>query len=291
MDTLYLKITQNDVSHYKIMCEGLITKTQVAKDYQTLRFLFIANTSLLEVFQKQIKLAIGGNFQGKLPLQAHAYASKQNRGAIALNTDYLKNKTVEHCEFIILEQLCHLLDYAADDFTQSSQFLSFCNDYSQHVDSHFASKISEQIGTNYNHYYVNKLLLFFDVEKWIQFKSNHFGPNSTAQLSRLFAEIKATKPAKHSLAIITSEILHALCFSRSVESFLAYAELPEQQKQQLMASKAQAINTIQFEEQNARTLDKSYPNTRDYFRLSDFVSRDSFFVRVRQLWNYLHLFE
>jgi hypothetical protein len=273
------------------MCEGLITKTQVAKDYQTLRILFIANTSLLEVFQKQITQAIGGNFQGKLPLQAHAYASKQNRGAIAINTDDLMNKTLEHCEFIILEEFCHLLDYAADDFTQSSQFLSFCNDYSKHVDSHFSSKISEQLGIYYNHYYVNKLLLFFDVEKWIQFKSNHYGPSSKAQLSRLFAEIRATKPAKHCLAIITTEILHILCFTRSVESFLAYAELSEEQIQQLMASKNRAIEIIRFAEQYARTLDKSYPNIIDYFRLSDFVSKDSFFVRVRQFWNYLHLFE
>jgi hypothetical protein len=245
---------------------------------------------LLEVFQQQITLAIGGNFQGKLPLQAHAYASK-NRGAIAINIDDLKNKTLENCEFIILEQFCHLLDYAADDFTRSSQFLSFCNDYSKHVDSHFASKISEQLGINYNHYYINKLLLFFDLEKWIQFKSNHYGPSSQAQLSRLFAEIKATKPANHCLAIITTEILHALCFTRSVESFLAYAELSEQEKQQLMESKTKAIKTIRFAEQNAGTLDKSYPNTMDYFRLSDFVSKDSFFIRVRQFWNYLHLFE
>ena len=224
-------------------------------------------------------------------LQAYAYASKQKRGAIAINTDDLMNKTVENCEFIILEEFCHLLDYAADDFTQSSQFLSFSNDYSKHVDSHFSSKISEQLEFHYNHYYVNKLLLFFDVEKWIQFKSSQYGPSSKAQLSRLFAEIKATKPAKHCLAIITTEILHALCFTRSVESFLAYAELSEEQKQQLMASRNKAIETIRFAEQNARTLDKSYPNTMDYFRLSDFVSKDSFFIRVRQFWNYLHLFE
>jgi hypothetical protein len=291
METLYLRITKNDVSQYKIICDKLITKTQVAKDYNTLRILFIANTSLLEVFQKQIILAIGGNFQGKLPLQAHAYASKQNRGTIAINTDNLKNKTLENSEFIILEEFCHLLDYAADDFTQSSQFLSFCNDYSKYVDSHFSSKISEQLDIHYNHYYVNKLLLFFDVEKWIQFKSNHYGPSSRSHLSRLFAEIRATKPAKHCLAIITVEILHALCFARSVESFLAYAkELSEEQKQQLIASENKAIETIQFAEQNARTLDKSYPNTMDYFRLGDFVSKDSFFIRVRQFWNYLHLF-
>ena len=84
-----MAITKNDVRRYKIICDALITKTQVAKDYQTLRILFIANTSLLEVFQNQITQAIGGNFQGKLPLQAHAYASKQKRGAIAINTDDL----------------------------------------------------------------------------------------------------------------------------------------------------------------------------------------------------------
>jgi hypothetical protein len=269
----------------------LIAKTEVAKDYNALRVLFIANTSLLEFFQKQIIQAIGGNFQGKLPLQAHAYASKQKRGAIAINTDDLKNKTMENCEFIILEEFCHLLDYAADDFTQSSQFLSFCNDYSKHVGSRFSSEVSEQLGTHYDHYYVNKLMLSFDVEKWIQFKSNYYDLSSRAQLNRLFAEIRATRPTKHCLAIITTEILKMLSFSRAVESFLAYAELPEEQIQQLIASKNKAIETIQFAEQNARTLDKSYPNTIDYFRLSDFVSKDSFFIRVRQFWNYLHLFE
>ncbi len=291
METLYITITKNDFHRYKIICDGLITKTQVVKDYNALRVLFIANTSLLEVFQKQITQAIGGNFQGKLPLQASAYASKQKRGAIAINTDDLMNKTLENCEFIILEEFCHLLDYAADDFSQSDQFLSFRNDYSKHVDSHFSSKISEQLDVYYNYYYVNKLLLFFDVEKWIQFKANHYGPSLKAQLSRLFAEIKATKPAKHFLAIITTEILHALCFTRSVESFLAYAELPEEQIQQLMGSKNKAMETIRFAEQNARTLDKLYPNTIDYFRPSDFISKDSFFIRVRQFWNYLHLFE
>ncbi len=173
METLYFTITKNDVSQYKIICDNLITKTQIAKDYQTLRVIFIANNSLLELFQKQITLAIGGNFQGKLPLQAQAYASKQNRAAIAINTDDLMNKTMENCEFIILEEFCHLLDYAAADFTQSSQFLSFSNDYNKHVISHFSSKIPEQLDSYYEHYYVNKLLLFFDVEKWIQFKSNH----------------------------------------------------------------------------------------------------------------------
>jgi hypothetical protein len=291
MDTLYMAITKNDVSRYKIICDALITKTQIAKDYNALRVLFIANTSLLEVFQKQITQAIGGYFQGKLPPQAYAYASKQKRGAIAINTDGLMDKTLENCEFIILEEFCHLLDYAAADFTQSSQFLSFCNDYSKHVNSNFSSKICEELDIHYDHYYVNKLLLFFDVEKWIQFKSNYYGQSSRAQLSRLFAENKATKPTKHCLAIITTEILNALCFTRSIESFLAYAKLSEEQKQQLMASKNKAIETIRFAEQNAKTLDKSYPNTIDYFRLSDFVSKDSFFIRVRQLWNYLHLFE
>ncbi len=145
METLYITITRNDVSRYKIICDTLIAKTEVAKDYNALRILFFANTSVLEVFQKQIIQAIGGNFQGKLPLQAYAYASKQKKCAIAINTDELMNKTLENCEFIILEEFCHLLDYAADDFTQSSQFLSFCNDYSKHVDCHFSSKISEQL--------------------------------------------------------------------------------------------------------------------------------------------------
>jgi hypothetical protein len=290
METLYMTITKNDVSQYKLICDKSITKTQVAQDYQTLRIVFLANTSLLELFQKQITQAIGGNFQGNLPLQACAYASKQKKAAIAINVDDLKNKTLENCEFIILEQFCHLLNYAAEDFTQSNQFLSFCKDYSKHVDYHFSSKISEQLDTYYNQYYFNKLLLFFDVEKWIQFRSNHYGPSTRTRLSRLFAEIKATKPAKHSLAIITAEILQALCFARSVESFLAYAELPEEQKQQLLASKNRAFEIILFAEQNARTLEKSYPDIVDYFRLSDFVSKDSFFIRVRQFWNYLHLF-
>lgn len=290
METLYMTITRNDVSRYKIICDELITKTQIAKDYRTLRILFIANTSILEVFQKQITQAIGGNFQGKLPPQAHAYAHKQNRGAIAINTDNLMNKTTENCLLIILEEFCHLLDYAAVDFAQSDQFLSFCNDYSKHVDSHFSSKVSERLGTHYNHYYVNKLMLSFDAEKWIQFKSNYYGLSSRAQLNRLFAEIRATRPAKHCLAIITTEILRMLCFSRAVESFLAHAELSEEQKQQLTESKNNTNEIIRFAEQNARTIDKSYPNTIDYFKLNDFVSKDSFFIRVRQFWNYLHLF-
>jgi hypothetical protein len=290
METLYMTITRNDVSRYKIICDALITKTQIAKDYNTLRILFFANISNLEDFQNQITQAIGGNFQGKLPSLAHAYAYKQNRGAIAINTDNLMNKTVENCVLIILEEFCHLLDYAADDFAQSSQFLSFCNEYSKHVDFHFSSEISKQLATHYNHYYVNKLMLSFDVEKWIQFKSNHYGPSSRTHLNRLFAEIRATKPAKHCLAIITTEILQMLSFSRAVESFLAYAELSEEQKQQLTESKNNTNKIIQFAEQNARTIDKSYPNTIDYFKLTDFVSKDNFFIRVKQFWNYLHLF-
>ena len=291
METLYMTITRNDVSRYKIICDRLITKTQIAKDYHTLRILFIANTSLLEVFQQQIIQTIGGNFQGKLPSQAHAYAYKQNKGAIAINTDNLMNKTTENCMLIILEEFCHLLDYAAVDFAQSDQFLSFCNDYSKHVDSHFASEVSEQLGNHYNHYYVNKLMLSFDVEKWIQFKSNYYGPSSRAQLNRLFAETRATKPAKHCIAIVTTEILHMLSFSRAIESFLAHAELSEEQKQQLTESKNNTNEIILFAEQNAKTIDRSYPNTIDYFKLSDFVSKDSFFIRVRQFWNYLPLFE
>jgi hypothetical protein len=290
METLYMTITRNDVSRYKIICDALITKTQIAKDYRTLRILFIANTSILEVFQQQIIQAIGGNFQGKLPSQAHAYVCKQNRGVIAINTDNLMNKTVENCVFIILEEFCHLLDCAAVDFAQSDQFLCFCNDYSKHVGSHFASEVSEQLGTHYNHFYVNKLVLSFDVEKWIQFKSNSYGLSSRAQLNRLFAEIRATKPAKHCLAIITTEILRMLSFSRAVESFLAHAEMSEEQKQQLTEIKNNTNEIIRFAEQNARTIDKSYPNTIDYFKLSDFVSKDSFFIRVRQFWTYLHLF-
>ena len=95
METLYRAITRNDISRYKTICETLITKTQVANDYNTLRILFIDNNSLLEVFQKEITQAIGGHFQGNLPAQAHAYASKQSRGAIAINTDNLRNKTTE----------------------------------------------------------------------------------------------------------------------------------------------------------------------------------------------------
>jgi hypothetical protein len=71
---------------------------------------------------------------------------------------------------------------------------------------------------------------------------------------------------------------------------MAHAELSEEQKQQLTESKNNTNEIIRFAEQNARTIDKSYPNTIDYFKLSDFVSKDSFFIRVRQFWNYLHLF-
>ena len=290
METLYRAITRNDISRYKTICQTLITKTQVANDYNTLRILFIDNNSLLEVFQQEITQAIGGHFQGNLPAQAHAYASKQSRSAIAINTDTLRNKTPSNCEFIILEEFCHLLDYAAADFMQSEQFLNFSNEYSRYFDSHFASEVTENLGRHYNHYYVNKLMLSFDVEKWIQFKAGYYGQSSRAQFSRLFSEIRATRPPKHCLVIITTEILRMLCFARAVESFLVYAELPEIQIQQLTACKNNTIETIRFAEQNAKAIDNTYPNTIDYFKRSDFVSKDNFFIRIRQFFNYLHLF-
>ena len=291
METLFKSVTRNDISRYKTICEGLITKTKVSDDYNHLRILFIDNSSLLEFFQREITQAIGVHFQGKLPRQAYAYSSKHGRGAIAINTEHLKDKTTDYCEFVILEKFCYLLDYAAADFTQSDQFLSFCNDYSKHVGSRFSSEVSEYLIKHYNQYYVNKLVLSFDVEKWIRFKSDYYGPRSRAQLSRLFAEIRATRPAKHCLAIITTEILRILCFARSVESFLAYSSASEIHKQRLIAIRNNAIETISFAEKYARTIDKSYPSVVDYFILRDFVSKDSFFIRVREFWNYIHLFE
>ena len=291
METLYRSITRNDISRYKTICDRLISKTQVADDYHNLRILFIDNSSLLEVFWQEITQTIGGHFQGKLPRQAHAYASKQSRGAMAINTDGMRDKTTDNCEFIILEEFCHLLDYAAADFTQGNQFTSFCNDYSKYVGYHLSSEVSENLDKYYNHYYVNKLMLSFDVEKWVQFRSDYYGRNSRAKLSRLFAEIRATKPPKHCLAIITTEILRILCFTRSIESFLTYTEHSEIRKQQLIAIKNNSIETIIFAEESARAIDKSYPTTADYFIPSYFVSKDSFFIRVKQFWNYLHLFE
>ena len=290
METLYRAITRNDVSRYKTICEKLITITQVANDYCALRIIFIDNNSLLEIYQKEITQAVGGHFQGKLPPQAYAYVSTQGRSAIAINTDDLRNKITDNCEFIILEEFCHLLDYAAADFAQSGQFLNFSNEYNRYIDSHFACEVTENLGGHYDHYYVNKLMLSFDVEKWIQFKSDYYGPRSRARLNRLFSEISATRPPKHCLAVITTEILKMLCFARAVESFLVYTELPEVQKQQLTVCKNNVVETIRFAEQNAKAIDATYPNTIDYFRLSDFVSKDTFFVRVRQFWNYLHLF-
>lgn len=290
METLYKSVTRNDIRRYKTICDGLIAKTQVAEDYHNLRILFIDNNSLLEFFRREITQAIGGPFQGKLPRQTRAYASKQSRGAIAINTDYLKDKTEDNCEFIILEEFCHLLDYAASDFTQSKQFLSFCNDYRKYVGSHFSSEVSEYLDKHYNQYYVNKLILSFDGEKWIQFKSKNYGQSSRTRLSTLFAEIRATRPAKHCLAIITKEILRILCFTSSIESFLAYTELSEIHKQRLIAIKNNTIETINFAEQNAKAIYKSYPSIVDYFKPSDFVSKDGFFIRVKQLWNYLNLF-
>jgi len=61
--------------------------------------------------------------------------------------------------------------------------------------------------------------------------------------------------------------------------------------QQLITSKTNAIKTIEFAEQTARAIDKSYPNIIDYFRLNDFASKDSFFIRVKQFWSHVHLFE
>ena len=289
METLYRATTRNDVNRYKTICETLITKTQIADDYNTLRILFIDNKSLLEVFQQEITQAIGGHFQGKMPTQTYAYAAKQGRSAIAINTDGLCNKTDDNCEFIILEEFCHLLDYAATDFIQSEQFISFQNEYSRYVDPHLASEVIESLGRHYDHYYVNKLLLSFDVEKWIHYKAGYYGSSSRTQLNRLFSEIRATRPPKYCLIIITTEILKMLCFARAIESFLVYAKLPELQIQQLTNCKNNTIQTIKFAEQNARAIDNTYPNTIDYFRSSDFVSKENFFVRVRQFWNYLHL--
>jgi hypothetical protein len=81
-----------------------------------------------------------------------------------------------------------------------------------------------------------------------------------------------------------------LCFARAVESFVAYSELPESQKEQLVASKNGTIETIRFAEQNARAIVNAYPDTIDYFRRSDFVSKNNYFVRIRQFFVFLHLF-
>lgn len=291
MDTQYIAITKNDINRYKTISQNLITKTQVANDYNTLKIVFIDDNTFPQYFQQEITQTIHGRFQGKLPHKTHAYASKQNRGAIAINTEFLKNKTDDYCEFIILEEFCHLLDYAAADSTESNQYLSFCNDYRANIGSELSTQICQRLNSYYDHYYVNKLMLSIDAEKWIYFKSNLFGPNSHASLNRSFAEIRATKPAKHNLAIITTEILHMLCFSRAIESSVTYTQLPEEQKQQLTTIKTNTLDTIQLAEQKARTLEKSYPSTTDYFKPNDFVSKDSFFIIVGQFWDYLHLFE
>jgi hypothetical protein len=289
METLYRAITRKDLSRYKSICQKLITKTQIENDYNTLRLVFIDNTSLPEFFQQEITQAIGGHFQGHLPHPTHAYASKHNRGAIAINTDDLENKTTDLCEFIILEEFCHLLDYAAADFTQSIQFLNFKDQYSRYVDHHFASEVAGSLDKYYDHYYVNKLMLSFDVDKWIQYRSDCYGQSSRPKLNRLFSEIKATRPPKHCLAVITTEILRMLCFARTIESFLVYTQLPEKQQQQLTALKNNTFETIRFAEQNALAIDNTYPNTIGYFERSDFVSKEDFFIRIQQFWNYLHL--
>ncbi len=290
METRYRAITRNDVSRYRKICQTLITKTQLANDYRTLMVLFIDNKSLIDVFQQEISQAIGGQFQGNLPSQVRVYASEQSRSAIAINTDYLRNKTTDNCDFIILEEFCHLLDYAASDFTQSEQFLDFRNEYSRYVGPQFACEVSENLGRHYDHYYVNKLALYFDAEKWVQFRADSYCQSSRAQINRLFSEVRATRPPKHCLALITTEILKMLCFARAVESFLVYAELPEIQIQKLTTIKNSAIDTIRFAEQNAKTFDNDYPNTIDYFRRTDFVSKDNYFVRIRQFFNHIHLF-
>ncbi len=290
METLYRAVTQNDIIRYKAICQRLITKTQVGNDYNTLKILFFDNKSFLEVFQQEITQALGKQFLGNLPAQAQAYASEQSRSAIAINTDDLRNKTTENCEFIILEEFCRLIDYAAVDFAQSEQFLNFKKEYARFADSNFASDVAESLSIQYDQYYVNKLVLSFDVEKWIQFRCDYFSQNSRARLSRLFSEVRATKPPKHCLAVISTEILRILCFARAVESFLLFTEIPKLQIQQLTACKDNALETIRFAEQNAKTIDISYPFTIDYFRESDFASKDKFFIRISQFWNYFHLF-
>lgn len=290
METQYRATTKNDVSLYKAICQTLITKTQIENDYTFLRILFIDSNSLLEVFQKEITQATGGHFQGKMPAQARAYVSQQGKAAIAINTTGLASKTDEYCEFVILEEFCRLLDYAAADSTQNEQFLNFQKEYSRYVESHFATEIADGLNANYNQYYVNKLVLSFDVEKWIEFKSDYYGPSYKAKLSSRFSQIRATRPPKHCLAIITSEILRMLCFARAVESFLVHAELPEIQIQQLTECKNNTIVTIRFAEQTAKAIDNTYPDTVDYFRRSDFVSKNNFFIRIRQFFNFLHLF-
>ena len=172
---------------------------------------------------------------------------------------------------------------------RANNFLDFSYEYGRYVDSRFASEVAGRLDRHYDHYYVNKLMLSFDVEKWIQYRSDCFGQSSRPRLNRLFSEIRATRPPKHCLALITTETLRMLCFVRAVESFLVYAELPEEQIQQLTTFKNNAVETIRFAEQNAKAIDKTYPNIIDYFTRSDFVSKDDFFVRIRQFWNYLHL--
>lgn len=290
METLYRAITRNDIGRYKTICQKLITKTKVANDYNSLIILFIDNKTLVKIFQQEITQAIGKYFQGNLPALSKAYASKQNKSAIAINTGNLMDKTTIECEFIILEEFCNLLDYAATDFTESQQFLNFINEYSKYVDSHFASEVTECLGRHYNHYYVNKLILSFDAEKWIKFKFDYYSLSSRPQLNRLLSEIRATKPPKHCLSIITTEIIGMMCFARAVESFLVYAKLPEIEIQQLTAIKNSTLKTIKFAEQNAKLIDNTYPTVIDYFRPTDFVSKDNFFIRIRQFWSYLQLF-
>ena len=153
---IYESLTKREVSWYKRTCELFSKFPELTQNYDLLVILFVGNLTPLNVYNQKLSQYFGVRRKQELPKNARATARK-GIGTITVRVDVLDQKSKAYCEFIILEEFCHLLDYKGDATPQEKAFWAFRNKYKQVEDHKFAEKVVRELNSHFNHFNVKSL--------------------------------------------------------------------------------------------------------------------------------------
>lgn len=224
-----------------------------------------------------------------LPPQAIAFA--RNRiGVITLRIDVLNQKSRPFCEVTLLEEFYHLIDYKGDSTPQEKEFWTFSDRYSLTEDRKFVLKVVAELNSHFNHYNINKFMMKYDLTRWLDYKRTYYGKEFRQRLENFYTDITSKYSQKKCSAILITETVKVISFSRAIESFIQENESFDENVRQILNEirTSNGITILEIEQYTTRQLPKA-KNSLVFFSLDSFTSKNIFFNKICQFWSMLDL--
>jgi len=183
------------------------------------------------------------------------------------------------------------LDDNGDSRPKGNELSDFMKRYSERQNILLVQKIAHDLDENFKHYNVNKLMMKFDFEKWLKFRSSQYGKLLRQRTKGYYQQVTKLYSNELSTAIMIIQILMVISFVRAVQSFKNENDvtlgLKEKQKlEKIISQHTKTINLLQKYTERLGLVDFAILSL---FNGEIFTNEDLYFREINRLWVKLRL--